>query len=257
MAIQTRSAPADESEVSPWAGKRMSLEEFLALPDDAPHLEYDDGLVTQKMSPKPTHGAIQYFFAEALNRVARPARLGIALPETRFVTARWVPTPDVAFYRRERLPKRHLPDEFREPPDLAIEIASPGQKWVDLMRKCLRYLAQGTSAAVLVDPEQEAVLLFRPDQPLRVLQGDDRIDLDDVLPGFELTVRQLFEALSLGWLDEESEGPSEPTAPAEAGAAAEVDAPGGAGQAAGASEHPAGEATAPSPEPPLAEERPA
>jgi hypothetical protein len=49
------------------------------------------------------------------------------------------------------------------------------------------------------------VFAFRPDQPLPVLQGEDRIDLDDVLPGFELTVRQLFEAVNWSWLDEEPE----------------------------------------------------
>jgi hypothetical protein len=33
--------------------------------------------------------------------------------------------------------------------------------------------------------------------PMKMLRGDDRIDLDSVLPGFQLTVRQLFNALSL------------------------------------------------------------
>jgi hypothetical protein len=33
--------------------------------------------------------------------------------------------------------------------------------------------------------------------PQEALTGDDRIDLDEVLPGFELTVNQLFASLAL------------------------------------------------------------
>lgn len=58
---------------------------------------------------------------------------------------------------------------------------------------------------LLVDPDPETVLVFRPGQLLTLLQGDDRIDLDDVLPGFELTVRAMFDALAPDWLDDEDE----------------------------------------------------
>lgn len=33
--------------------KRMTLDEFLALPEEEPALEYGEGVVTQKVSPKP------------------------------------------------------------------------------------------------------------------------------------------------------------------------------------------------------------
>jgi hypothetical protein len=35
-----------------------------------------------------------------------------------------------------------------------------------------------------------------------LLQGDDRIVLDDLLPGFDLTVQAMFDALAPDWLDE-------------------------------------------------------
>ena len=100
---------------------------------------------------------------------------------------------------------RRTPEDFTEPPDLAIEIVSPGQTLSGQIRKCLDLVARGTTVALLVHPGEESVFAFRPDQPLHVLQGDDRIDLDDVLPGFELTVRQLFEAVNWSWLDEDPE----------------------------------------------------
>ena len=52
------------------------------------------------------------------------------------------------------------------------------------------------------------MLVFRAGQPLLVLEGDDRIDLDDVLPGFDLTVDAMFDGLAPDWLDEDDEGAS-------------------------------------------------
>jgi Uma2 family endonuclease len=220
MAISGRIETTQDSEVSPWVGQRMALEEFLALPDDGPSLEYVDGVVTQKVSPKPVHGSIQSFLVISFDAFARPKRLGVVLPDTRFATPNWAPSPDIVFYRRERLRVRRPPDDFFEPPDLAIEIVSPGQSVTSLMRKCLRYLEVGVKVAVIVVPEDRAVLAFRPDQPLRILQGDDRIDLDDVLSGFELTVRALFEAINWDWLDEDAagEGQAEEETPDRSGA---------------------------------------
>ena len=57
-------------------------------------------------------------------------------------------------------------------------------------------------------PDDEIVFDFRPGAPLRVLQGADRIDVDEVLPGFELTVAGLFDLLVPPWA-RPSETPAE------------------------------------------------
>jgi hypothetical protein len=62
MAISERHPQAEiepERSDSPWTGRRFTLDEFLALPDESPHLEFDDGVVTQKVAAQPTHGSIQ------------------------------------------------------------------------------------------------------------------------------------------------------------------------------------------------------
>lgn len=216
MAISERPDITHDRAPSPWVGRRMTLEEFLVLPEEKPALEYIDGVVRQKVAAKPVHGSLQAFLVGAIDQVARPRRLGIVLPETRFVARRWAPVPDIVFYRRERLRVRRAPPDFTEPPDLAIEILSPGQTLSEQMQKCLDYVARGTVIALLVHPEEEGVFAFRSEQPLRVLRGDDRINLDDVVPGFELTVRQLFEAVNWGWLDESPEASDGPQADLEA-----------------------------------------
>jgi Uma2 family endonuclease len=194
----------EDSVPPPWVGQRMTLNAFLALPAVKPNLEYTDGLVTQKMAAKPTHGSIQGLLYQRMNQIAGPRRLGVAYPKTRFVTPSWAPVPDVSYYRRERIHLRGLrqPADFTEAPDIAVEIVSPGQSVTDLIKKCLRFLALGTQIALLVDPDEETVLVFRPGEPLQLLQTDEQIDLDPILPEFDLTVRGMFDALTPDWLRE-------------------------------------------------------
>jgi Uma2 family endonuclease len=206
MAISTRSGNThvEDGEPAPWVGQRMTLDEFLGLPEVKPNLEYDNGVVNQKMAAKPVHGTLQTFLASVLNQIAGPKRLGLAMTETRFVTPGWAPVPDVSFYlrRRLRLQDGWIPEDFFEPPDIAIEVVSPSQSVTELIAKSLRYLALGTSIALIVDPAPRTVLGLRPDQAIQVMREDDRIDLDDVLRGFEVTVREMFAAIIAGWSDE-------------------------------------------------------
>jgi len=49
--------------------------------------------------------------------------------------------------------------------------------------------------ALLVDPDDDSVLLFRPTGRSGPLRGAERIDFAPVLPGLSLAVEELF-----GWL---------------------------------------------------------
>ena len=51
------------------------------------------------------------------------------------------------------------------------------------------------SVALLVDPVDTSVLAFRPEGRVSAWRGTDRIDVREVLPDFELTVRELFASL--------------------------------------------------------------
>jgi Uma2 family endonuclease len=182
----------------------MSLEEFLALPDDGEtSLEYDSGVVTQTVAPQSDHGSLGKQLTVALTRAGEDRRLGAVFVERRLVTPEgWAPVPDVSYIRRERLKpeSQHRFGRMDLPPDIAIEIISPDQTVRELLEKCLRYAEVGVAISLIVDPDDTTVYAIRPGQPLRVLRGDDRIDLDDVLPGFDLTVRALFDSIVPDWL---------------------------------------------------------
>jgi len=208
MAISERAGKqvhVEDGERAPWVGQHMTLDEFLALPEVKPYLEYDDGVVRQKMSPKFVDVSVQGVLNMRLNQAAGPQRLGWARPELRFVTPAWAPVPDVSFYLRGRIRRSAVlaNEDIQVAPDIAIEIVSPGQSVTGLIAKCLRYLTLGTKVALIVDPGQETVLALRPDSPIQVMRDDDRIDIGDVLPDFELTVRELFGAIVSDLPDDE------------------------------------------------------
>ncbi len=181
--------------------RRMTLEQFLKLPEQKPALEYaPDGTVTQKMSPRGKHSAMQKALIELIERYGRRRRLAVALPELRTVFGGAAYVPDVAVYRWERVPRDALGEianDFYDPPDVAFEIVSPEQRVTSLVRKCVWYVNNGVTVGVIVDPDDRSVLVLRRDQAPRICGGDDPIDLSDALPGFELTAGQLFSRLRI------------------------------------------------------------
>ena len=179
---------------------RLTLEKFLKLPEEKPALEFLEGTVTQKVAPQGKHSVLQYAIAERINRAMSPDKRAYAFPELRATFAGVSRVPDVAVYRWERIPRDEageVANTFSEPPDIAIEIVSPGQSTNALLRRCLWFVANGVAVAILADPEDKSLLVFRPGQSPQPLHGSDRIALDEVLPGFELTVEDLFASLSM------------------------------------------------------------
>jgi Uma2 family endonuclease len=177
----------------------MTLDEFLLLAEVKPALEYHDGMVSQKMAPKGWHSALQVELVEWINRTARSTHSARGLTELRTTFAGASHVPDVVVYRAERIPRdaddQLLSDVF-VPPDIAIEIASPGQSITQLVRRCLWYTANGVTIALLVDPAARTVLVIRPEAHVTALEEGDTLDLTDVVPGLQAPVREIFRSLS-------------------------------------------------------------
>jgi Uma2 family endonuclease len=179
-------------------GQRLTAEEFLKLPEQKPYLELIDGEVVQKPLPQEQHGWLASVLGELINVFARRRKLAAAFVELRGRFGRDVLLPDVAVYRWERLGRdaaRKLTNTYQGPPDIAIEIVSPDQTVGEMVAKCRRYLANGVAVALVIDPDAEVIILCHLDGTTTTLRDDDRVDLDSVLPGFELTPRALFDTL--------------------------------------------------------------
>ncbi|HEX5415253.1 MAG TPA: Uma2 family endonuclease [Chloroflexota bacterium] len=178
--------------------RQISLDEFLKMPEEKPALEYFDGMVTQKVSPKSRHSLLQGELVTMINSFARPQRTARALPELRVTFAGVSTVPDIAVLRWDRVlydEKGFVVDDVFQPPDVAIEIISPEQSTNALIRKSLWYVANGVETALLADPDDESILAFHQGREPGVRRGSDSIGLDEVLPGFPLTVTELFQSL--------------------------------------------------------------
>lgn len=77
-------------------------------------------------------------------------------------------------------------------PDLAVEVLSPTDSPANVRIKLTNYLNAGT-VIWIVDPAVESVEIYIPnEQPIR-LGMDDTIKGGDVLPDFELAVKDIFK----------------------------------------------------------------
>ncbi len=183
------------------ARQGLTLAEFLALPEEKPALEYFEGVVTQKVVPKARHSLLQGMLTQSVNQLAWPRKLALAFPELRTTYQGASIVPDVSVFRWERIrldANGEPEDDCYDPPDVAIEIRSPGQSVRRLVQRCEWYVANGVALALLVDPLDRSVRLLSPGQAPRVLRGDDPIDLGAVVPELRFTVNELFGALRLG-----------------------------------------------------------
>jgi Uma2 family endonuclease len=180
------------------ARQRLTLEEFLRLPEEEPALEYWHGEVTQKVSPKGPHGALQFGFGHRIENFTLPRRLARAFTETRVVLAGVSTVPDLVVYRWERIPRDadgQIAEDFTTPPDIAVEILSPGQSRPKVIERCRWYVENGVLLAIFADPRRRTVRLFRPGGDSGDRRGTDQLDLSDVIPGFVLTVDDFFAPL--------------------------------------------------------------
>lgn len=177
---------------------RITLEDYLALPDDAGRLELREGFVVAEPPPGFRHGDLASELIARLRAHASRTRAGRAVSEVSFVLGRdpdTVRIPDVAFLSTARVaaledPTRPVPG----PPDLAVEIASPSDGPGEIHAKVADYLAAGTPLVWVIDPDTRTVTTYRELLRPRRLTGSDRLEGEHVLPGFVVSVRELFES---------------------------------------------------------------
>jgi len=102
--------------------------------------------------------------------------------------------PDVAFISWDRLPNRRLPD--REipglVPDLAIEVLSKSNRRREMLRKLKEYFLAGVVLVWFVNPRKKNVQVYTAPDQMTELTEEDALDGGSVLPGFRLSIREIF-----------------------------------------------------------------
>ncbi|MEO6811946.1 MAG: Uma2 family endonuclease [Isosphaeraceae bacterium] len=108
-----------------------------------------------------------------------------------------VRTPDVAFASWDRVPGRSVPSEPIPDlvPDLAVEVLSKSNTKRELTRKLREYFEAGVRLVWLVDPQARTVAVHAPRGAPVVLDASETLDGGEVLPGFVLSLADLFAEL--------------------------------------------------------------
>jgi Uma2 family endonuclease len=142
------------------------------------------------------HGWIANRIAYLLTRFVTERDLGgIFAAETGFQIASTPDTvraPDVAFVSKERLARELAKGFWQGPPDLAVEVLSPGDTASEMQAKVQDWLRAGTGQVWVVDPAHRTISIYRPSAPVEVFTDSDELKVADLLPGLRLIVANVF-----------------------------------------------------------------
>src|SRR5215207_8315821 len=140
---------------------KLTVEEFLALPDTKPGSELVDGVVVRKSEPTVAHMLVQQSLSLVVGLYLRQNPIGIAGPEGRCVlgppSGKHALLPDFLFVAREHLAGLDLHGPIWRAPDLAVEFLSPDDPMTNVMDKLRFYLLHGVRLVWLIDPENRTL----------------------------------------------------------------------------------------------------
>jgi Uma2 family endonuclease len=188
--------PADRIRLHPTPGTATEQDVLDVLDHEGRICELIDGILVEKVMGY--EGArvavVLIFFLESfLSR----HNLGLVTgPDgTLKLTTGLLRIPDVTFVSWDRLPGREFPKQPvpRLSIDLAVEVISKGNTKAEMERKLREYFEAGTRLVWFLYPKNRTARVYTAPRRSTRLTEDQSLDGGDVLPGFSLSLRELFE----------------------------------------------------------------
>lgn len=174
----------------------MTAEELLRLPRGKFRYELVKGELKQMPPSGFEHGVTVVDIARPLSNFVEEHNLGVVTgAETGFrleSSPDTVRGADVAFVSTEQLPEGRVRGYFPGAPDLAVEVVSPGDTVQEVDEKTTEWLEGGARLVWIVRPSRRTVEVHRADGTTSLLNVNNNLEGEDVLPGFVLPVAQIF-----------------------------------------------------------------
>jgi Uma2 family endonuclease len=160
--------------------------------------ELVDGILVEKVM-----GAYESMLAVEIARLlknfVKPRKLGTVLGEAGMLRLALglIRIPDVAFLSMVKFPGGRFPKGGAAPlaPDLAVEVLSPSNTAKEMDEKLKDYFDHGALLVWYVDPDRRTIDVYTSVKSPRTCTENDKLDGGEVLPGFELDIRELFAEL--------------------------------------------------------------
>jgi Uma2 family endonuclease len=134
----------------------VPIEEFWKLVEQGELVEYVDGEVIEKPMALLIHGKIQASFGDRLRKSMEPFGGTAAVNVHCRLGERKMRLPDIVAYDRP-MPDYEYPDL---PALVTVEVASPSDRFSDLLRKCQEYADWGVPHIWMIDPERRGLYEF-------------------------------------------------------------------------------------------------
>jgi Uma2 family endonuclease len=141
-------------------------------------------------------GVIAATVARILGNYIRPRGLGqiSGADSTMRMKAGNVRLADVGFTTKERLPTTLVAIPSLSP-DLAVEVLSPGNTAAEIKQKLVEYFESGTRLAWVIDPVSRTIEVYLQPGVPQVYEELQSVSGSPVLPGFVLSVAEVFEGI--------------------------------------------------------------
>jgi len=176
----------------------VTADELLRMPDDGLRRELVRGELRVMTPAGRPHGKVSLRIGARLEPHVAAHGLGEAYDgQTGFRIASdpdTVLAPDISFIGRERLKVVGDAQGFIPgAPDLAIEVVSPGDSSDEVEEKVFVWLSAGCRMVVTVNPKRRTATVYRSHSDILHLTEHDVLDGGEVVPGWKLPLRELFD----------------------------------------------------------------
>jgi len=197
--------PVSGALVPPFEGeyvpKLFTAADLAEMPSDLPsgpvRYELHHGRLITMPPPGDLHGAIDSNLICALKMQGEHRKLGKARSEVGILLSRnpdHLLGPDAVFIANERLPLKVSEEGYLLTiPHLIVEVRSKNDTLAAMGRKADDYLKAGAVVVWIVDPIKRNVIERRANAEARTFTEDDTLTVEDIIPGFALSVRQVLQ----------------------------------------------------------------
>jgi Uma2 family endonuclease len=178
-------------------GKRLITGEELQAMNDVGPCELVEGEIIPMTPTSDAHGAIEKNVGYELEKYVRAHKTGyVRVGEVGVYVSRNPDTvrgADAVFISEERYAGQTSPGFLEVAPDLVVEILSPSDTWARVNKKLHEYFNLGVKMVWIIDATDPQVYVYRSITTVRYLTADDKIPGDEILPGLDLPVNNLYQ----------------------------------------------------------------
>jgi len=174
----------------------MTAEELLQLPRGYYRAELINGELRKMSLPGAPHGRIAIRLAASLAQYVWDHELGEVFSETGYQLTSNPDTvlgPDLSFISKQRLEEiGEVVGYWQGPPELAVEVRSPGDRRGKVNEKISTYFSFGTKQVWIVDQKHRTVTVYRSPSDTTTFSGSDYLEAPDLFPGFRISLETIF-----------------------------------------------------------------